>query len=349
MAADSDGRQQGSGFFGEAQGALEPRHDLARVGAARVRRAAARREHDRGARDAAPHRRRRRRRDDLAHRRDAHRANQRNPGRPGRRAVARDRARACCARSKRRSPSRPTHRPFVILAVGVNGTGKTTTVGKLAHRLEGRGPYRAARRRRHVPRRGRRAAQGMGRARAACPSSPRIPGADPAAVVHDALVAARARNIDVVLADTAGRLHTAAGPHGRARQDQARHAALRRDRAARDSARARREPRPERARAGAAASTSGSSSRARDHEARRHGEGRHPARDRAPAQSADSLRRASAKESPISTTSAPTSSCARCSASTPLIRSRTSTSATRTAARRCPACRSTWSAASSCS
>jgi fused signal recognition particle receptor len=37
------------------------------------------------------------------------------------------------------------------------------------------------------------------------------PGADPAAVVHDALLAARARNIDVVLADTAGRLHTAAG------------------------------------------------------------------------------------------------------------------------------------------
>ena len=47
--------------------------------------------------------------------------------------------------------------------------------------------------------------------RAGVPVVAQAPGADPAAVVHDALVAARARNIDVVLADTAGRLHTAAG------------------------------------------------------------------------------------------------------------------------------------------
>jgi fused signal recognition particle receptor len=102
------------------------------------------------------------------------------------------------------------HRPFVILAVGVNGTGKTTTVGKLAHRLKARGhtvllaaadTFRAA------------AVEQLQEwgARAGVPVVAQEPGADPAAVVHDALVAARARDIDVVLADTAGRLHTAAG------------------------------------------------------------------------------------------------------------------------------------------
>lgn len=102
------------------------------------------------------------------------------------------------------------HKPFVILAIGVNGTGKTTTVGKLAHRLKSSGAsvmlaaadtFRAA----AVEQ-----LQEWGR-RAGVPVIAQAPGADPAAVVHDALVAARARNIDVVLADTAGRLHTAAG------------------------------------------------------------------------------------------------------------------------------------------
>jgi len=103
-----------------------------------------------------------------------------------------------------------THKPFVILAVGVNGTGKTTTVGKLAHRLRAQGltvllaaadTFRAA----AVEQ-----LQEWGR-RANVPVVAQDPGADPAAVVHDALLAARARNVDVVLADTAGRLHTAAG------------------------------------------------------------------------------------------------------------------------------------------
>ncbi|HVY65402.1 MAG TPA: signal recognition particle-docking protein FtsY [Gammaproteobacteria bacterium] len=102
------------------------------------------------------------------------------------------------------------HKPFVILAVGVNGTGKTTTVGKLAYRLKSSGmsvmlaaadTFRAA----AVEQ-----LQEWGR-RADVPVIAQAPGADPAAVVHDALVAARARNVDVVLADTAGRLHTAAG------------------------------------------------------------------------------------------------------------------------------------------
>jgi fused signal recognition particle receptor len=101
-------------------------------------------------------------------------------------------------------------RPFVILAVGVNGTGKTTTVGKLAHRLKDAGysvllaaadTFRAA----AVEQ-----LQEWGK-RTGVPVVAQQPGADPAAVVHDALQAARARDIDVVLADTAGRLHTAAG------------------------------------------------------------------------------------------------------------------------------------------
>jgi fused signal recognition particle receptor len=102
------------------------------------------------------------------------------------------------------------YKPFVILAVGVNGTGKTTTVGKLAHRLKAQGhsvllaaadTFRAA----AVEQ-----LQEWGR-RADVPVVAQDAGADPAAVVHDALLAARARNVDVVLADTAGRLHTAAG------------------------------------------------------------------------------------------------------------------------------------------
>jgi fused signal recognition particle receptor len=105
---------------------------------------------------------------------------------------------------------RGTHKPFVILVLGVNGTGKTTTVGKLAHRLKAAGrsvllaaadTFRAA----AVEQ-----LQEWGK-RAGVPVVAQAPGADPAAVVHDALVAARARNVDVVLADTAGRLHTAAG------------------------------------------------------------------------------------------------------------------------------------------
>jgi len=102
------------------------------------------------------------------------------------------------------------HKPFVILVLGVNGTGKTTTVGKLAHRLKAdrhtvllaaADTFRAA------------AVEQLeewGR-RANVPVIAQAPGADPAAVVHDALLAARARDVDVVIADTAGRLHTASG------------------------------------------------------------------------------------------------------------------------------------------
>jgi fused signal recognition particle receptor len=104
----------------------------------------------------------------------------------------------------------PAHKPFVVLAIGVNGTGKTTTLGKLANRLRAQrksvllaaaDTFRAA----AVEQ-----LQEWGR-RASVPVVSQAAGADPAAVVHDALESARARGIDVVLADTAGRLHTASG------------------------------------------------------------------------------------------------------------------------------------------
>jgi fused signal recognition particle receptor len=102
------------------------------------------------------------------------------------------------------------HKPFVILVVGVNGTGKTTTIGKLAHRLKRDGhsvllaagdTFRAA------------AVEQLQEwgARTKTEVISQAPGADPAAVLHDALAAARSRGVDVLLADTAGRLHTSAG------------------------------------------------------------------------------------------------------------------------------------------
>jgi fused signal recognition particle receptor len=91
--------------------------------------------------------------------------------------------------------------------VGVNGTGKTTSIGKLAHRLRQQGrsvvlaagdTFRAA------------AIEQLGvwAARTGAEIIKTKSGGDPAAVVYDALSAARTRNSDVVLVDTAGRLHT---------------------------------------------------------------------------------------------------------------------------------------------
>ena len=102
------------------------------------------------------------------------------------------------------------HRPWTILFVGVNGAGKTTTLGKLAARLKSDGfstmlaagdTFRAAAveqlriwgERNQVPV----VSQGT--------------GADPAAVIFDAMDSAKARNIDVLLADTAGRLQSQTG------------------------------------------------------------------------------------------------------------------------------------------
>ena len=99
-----------------------------------------------------------------------------------------------------------TTRPSVILVIGVNGVGKTTSIGKLAARLKGEGKrvllcagdtFRAA------------AADQLEiwAGRAGCEIVRQHEGADPGAVLFDALQAAKARGVDVVICDTAGRLH----------------------------------------------------------------------------------------------------------------------------------------------
>jgi fused signal recognition particle receptor len=98
-------------------------------------------------------------------------------------------------------------KPFVVLAVGVNGVGKTTTIGKLASRFHAQGlsvllaagdTFRAA---------------GIEQLeiwaeRAGAQFVKHQKGSDPAAVAYDAVIAAQRRGVDVVIVDTAGRLHT---------------------------------------------------------------------------------------------------------------------------------------------
>ncbi len=99
-----------------------------------------------------------------------------------------------------------THQPYVIMLAGVNGAGKTTTIGKLAHSLQRQGKsvliaagdtFRAA---------AREQLQAWGERNDVHVIAQE--GGDPAAVIFDAVNSAKARGIDVVLADTAGRLPT---------------------------------------------------------------------------------------------------------------------------------------------
>jgi fused signal recognition particle receptor len=105
--------------------------------------------------------------------------------------------------------SHPAAKPYVILVVGVNGVGKTTTIGKLAHRHRSEGrtvllvaadTFRAA------------AIDQLARwaERVDAGLVKHQPGADPSAVVFDGMQAALARGADVVIIDTAGRLHVKA-------------------------------------------------------------------------------------------------------------------------------------------
>lgn len=114
-------------------------------------------------------------------------------------------------------PARPAdfdaplpNQPHVIMVVGVNGVGKTTSIGKIAHRYKEAGKsvllgagdtFRAA------------AIEQLDiwAQRADVPIIKQKHGSDPAAVAFDTLAAANSRNVDVVLIDTAGRLHTKGG------------------------------------------------------------------------------------------------------------------------------------------
>jgi fused signal recognition particle receptor len=107
------------------------------------------------------------------------------------------------------APLRLDPPPAAVLVLGVNGVGKTTTIGKLAHRLQREGrpvllaaadTFRAA------------AIDQLAiwAQRVGCELVSHRPGADPAAVIYDAAAAMKARGIAVMIADTAGRLHTKA-------------------------------------------------------------------------------------------------------------------------------------------
>ena len=98
-------------------------------------------------------------------------------------------------------------KPYILFVAGVNGAGKTTTIGKMAARFKAEGKtvllaagdtFRAA------------AVQQLTTwaERAGVPILAQGEGADSASVIFDAVQAAKARNIDIVIADTAGRLHT---------------------------------------------------------------------------------------------------------------------------------------------
>ncbi len=100
-----------------------------------------------------------------------------------------------------------TAKPFVILVVGINGAGKTTSIGKLAHHYKQQGKsvmlaagdtFRAA----AVEQ-----LQEWGK-RNDVPVVSQGTGADPASVIFDAVASASSKNIDIIIADTAGRLHT---------------------------------------------------------------------------------------------------------------------------------------------
>jgi fused signal recognition particle receptor len=98
-------------------------------------------------------------------------------------------------------------RPYIIMVVGVNGVGKTTTIGKLAHRIKSEGnevlicaadTFRAAANDQLA----------IWAQRSGVPLIQQKPGTDPSAVLFDSINAAKARNADVLIIDTAGRLHT---------------------------------------------------------------------------------------------------------------------------------------------
>ncbi|HEX9982778.1 MAG TPA: signal recognition particle-docking protein FtsY [Thermoanaerobaculia bacterium] len=125
-------------------------------------------------------------------------------------AVLREETRALIPRRTAQTIDLGKAKPFVILVVGVNGTGKTTTIAKLASRWKGEGKtvilgaadtFRAAAIEQLQ----------MWADRVGVPLVKHRAGSDPAAVAHDSVKAAKSRNADVVIIDTAGRLQNKTG------------------------------------------------------------------------------------------------------------------------------------------
>ena len=109
-----------------------------------------------------------------------------------------------------------TARPHVLLVVGVNGSGKTTTIGKLAARCDRRGQEGRPRRGRHVPRRRDRAAHDLGAARRRADRERPSGRATRPPWRSTRCKSAQGRRRRRLIIDTAGRLHTKARPDGRA-------------------------------------------------------------------------------------------------------------------------------------
>jgi fused signal recognition particle receptor len=120
--------------------------------------------------------------------------------------VIREETRALIPQRKAETIEVSRAKPFVILVVGVNGTGKTTTIAKLSQRFKAEGKsvmlgaadtFRAAAIEQLQ----------MWADRVGVPLVKHKAGSDPAAVAHDAVSAAKSRGVDIVIIDTAGRLH----------------------------------------------------------------------------------------------------------------------------------------------
>ena len=258
-----------------ATGLAKTRQQLGQGSRRPVRRGPqARRSVLRGTRNHAASRRRRRRRHRLSDRDvcapRARRERYTEAARAhGRRCAPR--CSSCCKPIARRSTSARTS-PFVIMLAGVNGAGKTTSIGKLAHYYQQQGKsvllaagdtFRAA---------AREQLQAWGERNNVTVIAQQ--SGDAAAVIFDAINAARARGIDIVLADTAGRLPTQLHLMEEIRKVKRVIAKAAARRAARSAAGARRQHRPERADPG-----QGVRRRARRHrpgadQARRHRQGR---------------------------------------------------------------------------
>ena len=172
-----------------------------------------------------------------------------------------------------------SRKPYVILVIGVNGSGKTTTIGKLGAKLKAQGrsvmlaagdTFRAA------------AIEQLKLwgERIGAPVIAGQQGADAAGLAFEALAAAREQGVDVLLLDTAGRLQNRAELMGELEKIVRVGEEAGRLRASCLVARARRDGRAERPVAGRDLRQDRGSDRSRHDEARRHGERRHPRRDR---------------------------------------------------------------------